>query len=275
MKEYGISITGTGGEKITVYFVPMTYMDWKSYSSFSNRYELPNVRYLIRQYVIRAYKITDSQEEVEISFKDIMELPPTPINKIIDMMFDKAGFGSLDLVRKEIEEAEQQSMTLIGIYDRFILMHGGIEMYMSMLEQNVHVRANVISAMELITDVKVADRFDDSLEYEIPIDIITPKDKYDNMIRRRNKGQHVPVPRQNLDRSVDSEKGNSESPTDMTELVELSRTMLSKQLTADKGNRSKRKVAFDWMRDEQDYVTHSNREERDILNTKLPSNSEG
>ena len=271
MKEYGIGITNHDGDKITVYFMPMSYIDWKTYFAFESRYDLPSVRYLIHTYTSRAYKIANN-EETELSVIDIINLDPAPLNKIIDMMFEKAGFNDEKSIQNVMEKAETHSRTLVGMYDRFILIHGGIEMYISMLEQNVHVRSNVISALEIMTNVSVANRFNDSIANDIPIDIVTPKEKYDNMNRRRNKGQHVPVP----DQSIPGHDGTDQDvPTDMKELAEASRAALHEQLKSDKEARTKRKVAFDWMRDEQDYATHNRKEDRHILDKDRMPDSGG
>jgi hypothetical protein len=266
VREYGISISDTTGEKIKVYFTLMTYIDWKSCYPLDIRYTLPSTRYLIQKYVSRAYKTVDDID-IDITYNDILALPPTPINTIVDAVIDKAQFGSVDSIKEQIEEAEKQGMTLVGLYDRFILIHGGLEMYLTMLDQNALVRSNIISALEAMSEVSVYKRFNDAITQDIPVDIITSKDKYDNMMRRRNKGQHVPDPKLSTRHTPGMD--NEDKPANMDELVKMSREALSEQLQTDKNSRNNRKAAFDWMRDEHDYTSHTKHEEKDIMGTKL------
>jgi hypothetical protein len=274
MQEFGIKVSDSTGKQMILYFLPMSYLDWLKYSPTGVLHSSdPAVaRYLVRNYITRAYYVSITQdgktEHAELTTEEILDTSTGVVSKILESMFDKAGFSPDEEYVRLIEKMETSSRTITGSYDYFLFIHGGIDLYLRAIEMDAVTRAQIIMLMEKATGVSVKKRFDDSIEYKVPLDLQSDNSKYEGRMRtdmrrgiihkEKRKGT-IPDGTQEVAESV---------PPDTKEMIERSRAALETELSAARSGGKKR--AFDWSRDEAAITGFEKKQDKEILNKELP-----
>jgi len=261
MREYGFEATGAHGELRTIYFTPMSYVDWLTHSDDDTMLEPSSVRYLIAKYVTRVH---DEQNE-QIDPLQLLDLPPNTLANLIRGMVSKSGFSDPEEFKKIMERLEYTSRTIMGAYDYFILAHMGPDIYLSMMDQSVHIRANLIAQIERYTGITVASRFEDSIREGMPLDVVSLPEQYEKNMYRMKKGRPLNKTNTGINNIPGVTKPQGTPPGDFRDLVAKSASALSSEM-AQANKDAKAKRAFNWQADNLDMMKHAAAHDQDVLN---------
>ena len=263
MREYGLEVRAANGDKRTVYFTPMSYIDWLTHADEEVMLESSSVRFLLAKYVTRVY----DQSEAPVDPVDLLDLPPQTLASLIRSMIGKSGFSNPDEFEKLMIRLEYMSRTILGAYDYFIMVHLGPEIYLSMLEQDASVRANLVTQLERHTGIDVSVRFEESIRDGSPLDVVSDPDKYEKNKIKMRKGRplnHTKTPLNNIP-GVTRPQGTP--PDDFSDLVNRAGQALNMQMAMDKSNKdAKEKRAFNWQKDNVDMFHEAQAHDQTMLN---------
>lgn len=268
MRVHGISLTidDRAQTELFVYFVPLTYADWVKYfdAGTSDRFDPPVIRYVFGTYVTSAfYRTADGDSDV--TALQLSELPPSITTKIISSIADKSGFTDGDAYSALIESLELKTRTLIGSYDYFLYLYLGTDGYLSALNMDALTRAQLITMVEKSTGISVSKRFKDSIELNMPLDLINQVAKYEGNIRAKERSGQLHRPRRDMsvpDGAHPSEK-TSES-TSVEAMVASAKQALDAEFSLSR--RGTRKQYFDWNSDQYAVDSASASEDAAIFN---------
>lgn len=278
MQEYGIQVSDSVGQRMNVYFMPMSYIDWVKYSDagVASSKDPSVVRYLLKTYITRTftneYDNNGDPVQVEGSADIICDMPPGVQDTIVGAMFTKSGFDMDDEEYSElISKLERKSRTLMGCYDYFLFMHGGLEFYTRCLELDSRTRAQIIMLMEKTTGISVKKRFHDSVTLETPLDLVSENSKYEGKMRTDMRSGRVQKTHRDGTLPDGTEQVKENLPPDLNQMLNSSRSALERELR--NASAGKRK-AFDWQADEAAITGVDVRQEKDIYNMeKKPPNN--
>ena len=199
-------------------------------------------------------------------------MPPGVQDTIVGAMFTKSGFDMDDEEYSElISKLERKSRTLMGCYDYFLFMHGGLEFYTRCLELDSRTRAQIIMLMEKTTGISVKKRFHDSVTLETPLDLVSENSKYEGKMRTDMRSGRVQKTHRDGTLPDGTEQVKENLPPDLNQMLNSSRSALERELR--NASAGKRK-AFDWQADEAAITGVDVRQEKDIYNMeKKPPNN--
>lgn len=281
MQEYGIQVSDSVGQRMNVYFMPMSYIDWVKYSDagVASNKDPSVVRYLLKTYVTRTFTTEINSNgnamQVEGTADSICDMPPGVQNRIIHSMFEKSGFDVEDDEYSDlIMRLERKSRTLMGCYDYFLFMHGGLEFYIRCLELDSKTRAQIIMLMEKTTGISVRKRFQDSVTLEQPLDLVSENSKYEGKMRNdMRSGRIHKTPRDNsLPDGVEQVRENL--PPDINQMLHSSRIALENEFRSASVGKKK---TFDWQADEAAITGVDRKHDKDVYNMerKPPNDNPG
>ena len=255
MKEYGVSVTDkTTGEKIEIFFSPMSYSDWSVYSKSSDLYDKPAARYIAKRYVSLANRVSKDGIKTAIDVSSIPDLPPAVTKEIIDKMVLKAGFGDISETDSVLDALENMASTIVGAYDLFIYIHTNIETYLVMKDKNFYERLSLVASLQRLTGISVKERFSDSIRFGTDLDLVTPPSNY----RPKKNGKPISPLRESAD--AENSQQYRESNTSIVEGTDLDSTQqeainnakMSLREALAQGRRNPKKY-FDWNKDNTEF----------------------
>lgn len=276
MQEFGIKIVDSTGQALSVYFMPLSYIDWVKYSDMGvASINDPSVsRYILKTYVTRALSIGTSDTS-EIPIETLCEMPPSIQHKILEAIVNKSGFDMEDSQYSEvITKLERKSRTLMGCYDYFIFLHGGLDFYLRCLELDSKTRAQIIMLMEKTTGISVYKRFNDSIKMETPLDLVSENSKYEGKVRSDMRSGRIQPQKRASSLPEGTHQVRDNVPPDLGQMIAHSRSTLENDLRA--GQR-KKKQSFNWQEDEAAISGFDISQDRQMYNTerKSPDNIPG
>lgn len=124
-------------------------------------------------------------------------------------------------------------------------------------------RVQLIMALEKMSGIVVSERFNDSIELNIPIDLVNSNNKYKSVLRGKEKPdrQQMKVPKPAGTVTKDD--------IDQSVLERITNTRSALDIALGKRNEVKgTKPAFDWGRDNMEYDGFS-KDDRDALNKDI------
>lgn len=274
MKEFGLEVK-IKDKIIQVYFLPMSYLDWIKYSRDDGTIDPdpPVVRYILYTYVTRAY-IVENTTTTDLEVSDLLLMGTAITNSVLRSLSEKSLFSDNEKYANILVKLEERTRTLQGSYDYFIFINGGIDLYLRVLELDALNRAQVIAMLEKATGICVSDRFEHSISLDIPLDMITPTDKYTNQLQRDMKQGKI----EKNDKIINyRQKGNipvpDKKPVDTSDLHAASRNALARELENARRNKAQKARYFNWHEDQADISRFDNAEDKDLLNRVHPSKS--
>ncbi len=276
MREIGVQveipINKNSKSIYSVYFYPLSYLDWSYYSESgipsSGVYDPASLRYIFSKYISRASKSISDDGNIssteEVPAVSLVDLPADASVGIVNRMFSSSIYSNPEDMSELVNRLEKSSRTLPGTYDMFILMQtGNYDLYLRALEMEESQRVQLIMALEKMSGIVVSERFNDSIELNIPIDLVNSNNKYKSGLKGKEKPDRqqmkVPKPagtvtRDDIDQSV---------------LERISNTRSALDIALGKRNDVKGvKPSFDWGRDNMEYDGFS-KDDRDALNKDI------
>lgn len=254
----------TTGAEYTAQFGEVSYIDTIAFSDESRRYEAPVLRYLLATYV---HQVTQGTPPRTLEFEEVLALPEPLIKLLVDSIIEKATLGSEERFTALVKHMEEQSLTLLGSYDVFLYAHLGPELYLSLLTQPPHIRAQVITLVEKTTGINVKERFDEAIKTGKPVDLITTGAAYEQQRRRAQKGA---PPNRPPVQKYSGRFAPEQLPTDIDEMIEASHQSLSQALNAARQGKAEK---FSWSREAAELSRFELERERALLNREKDSGS--
>jgi len=267
MREFGISVEDPRtGRSVTVFFIPMTYIDWLTHSDEESMLEPANVRYLLAKYITRCFHDEDTEENA-MEPLELMDIDPQPLSTIIHLMIKKSGFSDTSEFEQTMKQLEYLSRTLMGAYDTFIMLNAGMDTYLNLLEQEASVRASFIVQLEHLTGIDVSKRFEECLADQSPLDVVNPPDVYERNRMQQRKGRPINSTRTGINRVPGVTRPTGTPPGDFNDLTAASRAALDQSLAMSKANKdAKERRAYNWQQDNADIMREMAQQDRDMMN---------
>lgn len=278
MKEFGASVSIGKDRSILVFYLPLSYSDWTKYTDTLGGVDPDpaSVRYIFEKYITRAH-LTEGDTTTEITPHNIALEGPAVVEVITKAMGAKSGFGNIEQFKKTLTDLELKSRTLMGAYDYFIFVHLGMESYMQCLDMDITNRAQIIIVLEKHTGISVSSRFDDSLNYNIPLDLIEENDKYENGLRqmmKKGKIDRGPKRRPKQTMPEGTTQTQVREPADRHSMIDASRSALEQEMTIANKNKELKERHFNWSRDEQSISKFEKTQEKEMFDKEAKANRE-
>lgn len=288
-REYGIQIK-IGDKETTVYLSPLTYADWLYYGDPENLYTPSVYRYLILKYITRV-----TQDDTVMNASEFISLitgdNDLVFKTVLDFMIDKSGYGDVSYFEDKIAKYTTRVLKRDGIYDIFIALHTDPGTYGLLLESDIETRAHFISVLQHTTGIDIRERYDDHVEYGVPLDLTTPGVEYEKQataylntndkeaarkrIENHNK-KHIN--QRNMVKNQESGQPPEPGPNDVTREylagTEFKDTTEALHHALDTDQRNPKQV-FNWHSDEADLSRNDLDEDSKIITTDRPTPAGG
>lgn len=241
MKEFALKLTGTDGE-LTVRYGPLSYKDWLFFSDPKTNQDKDALRYLFRKYILAA-TFDAKMSSGSIDPVDMVNLSLGLIDRLVATMISDSGFDNAQNFADTVKQLGDKSMSAIGVYDTFILIHGGIDIYRQYLDASLYERAHLVAVLEKTTRISVAERFKYATENSVDLDIVSSPEKFKSYEKTRHmEHQRVMKP--------PNKANDSDLPTNINAMIEDANKML-RQVTEE--SRKNPRSFFNVQEDERQY----------------------
>jgi len=185
MNDYGLKIQNTKGKVYYIYFKPMCYRDWSYYINNNNKLEISNIRFICKKYITKIFTILDDGKYKEEAIDYIVlhedeHLLLTVANKIVE----KSEFDTAEYNHPLCKNYQSYFQTVHGLYDSFLYIHLNLEEYEKIINSDINTRLYYIALLERIKNINTQERINDSINYNIPLNIVDEDQRYNDWKRK-------------------------------------------------------------------------------------------
>jgi hypothetical protein len=229
MKEFAREISA-GPDILRIYYLPMTYRDWLFFSDSSAATDRNALRYLFGKYMTHA-SLTSGNQTEDIDARGLVDLSVGVVTQAAYAIIEDSGFDDSDMFSRQVTRMSDQSMTLMGVYDTFILIHGGIDLYRQYLDASIYDRTMIVSALQRLTRIDVAERFRYSIDNNLDVDIINSPEKFKQAGKVKSREKERILSSRHAQTRPEEEKG-----ADIRAMLDDATTHLARAMAEGKKN---------------------------------------